>query len=176
MDGRGRGDDQVKKAIFAALALLTVMFVAILLIRQFGGPPSKSSVARHFRENRQVYEQLRGMFLEEKDDIATIARFGVQTRHSLKTTPGTAAMSPDRYNTYLTLLSRIDARLISRFRGRTCILMWRAGRGDAIHLFVCGLDSDTQIEPEDPDHAFQFYVLDGRWYIQTDWGPDRFGY
>jgi hypothetical protein len=161
--------------VLAAGAFWVLVAGAFHVLRDWGGPPSKIEVTRRFHQNKPTYEQLRSMLLEDKT-IDEVAPFGVETRLALGPAPNNAGMPPERYNAYMALLSRIGARAVIRADGRICVLLWRAGLGDSIHLDVCRLDAQGGNRPKDPYHDHQFYPLGDRWYIQTDWGHDRLGY
>jgi hypothetical protein len=163
--------------LFAFIALLMCTTVFLVWLVGPGAPPSKEQVAQNFRNNKLAYQQLRDMLLQEKS-IFLLAPWGVETRSSLVTLPDNGGMPPERYKKYLELLSRITPSrhtVVIRSYGNdegVCTLIWRAGLGDSIHLTVCWRKYGIEVA----DKSYQYFPLEKNWYIETDWGPNRFGY
>jgi hypothetical protein len=145
--------------------------LAALLSACSPGAPSNDDVARAFKQHRSEYTQLRDMLLADTQ-IASVATWGVQKIGQIGSAqPPAAEMSADRYQAYMRLLSRVGATATFRQGGNSnpqiCTAVWRAGLGDAIHVWVCWLNGDAR-QRSSAASGLHYYPLGDHWYIRKD--------
>jgi hypothetical protein len=165
----------MKKLTVGLVFFVALAAIAVLILRSANSPPSNDVVAKAFNENKPEYVQLRNMLLADKP-IASVAPWGVSKigGPSSWSIPPIPEMPSERYQSYLNLLSRLGAKLIFKeprqSGSEVCTAIWRAGLGDAIHVWVCWLENDLrQRSSKAPIDGDVYFPLGDRWYVRRDY-------
>ena len=164
-------------------AILVVVCGTIFVLRTLTGPPHDEEISNTFERNRQTFETLRDMMLAD-NGIAAVMKSGVERPNEIGTlTPPTPEITTARYEKYKGLLDLVDGINVSQMVGRdqlVCVLLWRAGLGDSIHVSICWIPRETisemnRIESKmhaegraAPRHKFSYHSISDDWYISKD--------
>jgi hypothetical protein len=168
--------------ILLAVVLSVVALIASLLIvvSISSRPPKEAKIMRDFSAHRAEYEQLRNMFLTDKD-LETVADWGVIKTGSLTTRkPPDGGVSVKRYQEYLALLKVIGAPRIDRLEEPldVSIGVWGSGfAGVTRHVEISWLEHEPSNivvsldafyrTPKPRSPAYEH--IEGNWYIWADW-------
>ncbi len=166
---------------FGFVMLLVVCGLVYLYLS--GTPPKERKLIAQFYQHRTDYEHLREMFQADKQTIS-VAEWGVDTT----TSSVTGSIPPDgdfpvaRYNEYLVLLKKVNARSIfhpARLSSPDFkIDVWGSGfGGDTRHIEICWLEHEPANQVASLDNYYKtpkprdpvFRHIEGNWYLWADW-------
>lgn len=154
-------------------SIFVIALATVAILANTPHPPSNDSVAKAFNKNKSGYIQLRNMLVADKPIFwvapGGVQKFGAPTLEM----PPIAEMSFDRFQRYRRLLSRLGAlsaiKETRQSNSDVCILIWKAGLGDAIHVAVCWLENELHSKPSGGvANQYDYYPLGDHWYVRRD--------
>lgn len=159
-----------------------ILFALGLWLHFVGQPPNETATINNFYRHRSEYEELRGMLLAD-NGLLRVADWGVQLSDSGPIDVSQQAkVPPDRFQKYLSLLTKIGAKGAYRTRGthpdEIGVNLWAAGwAGNTRHVNVCWREDEPTSQVPSLDEFYRkrepresvYHHIEGNWYIWADW-------
>ncbi len=155
-----------------------IVIVCVVLFIRSCAPPSQKSLEKLFVKNRESFEKVRSM-LKEDQFIEGVATYGIREPNKIMWHPPAESGFPQqRYQEYLTLLKRIDAKCVIHDNNEIRFLV--ASFGIASHGWRVAIVS-RETEPNNiipklsdfrsgTSSANRAYCrIEDNWYIWISW-------